>query len=73
MQAEGEVHALQKKMQQLEQENAALNREIAALNQQIKSADTMEDPESIELIEMRQAKDANLLLRKVILCQFQKK
>ena len=66
MQAEGEVHALQKKMQQLE-------REIAALNQQIKSADTIEDPESLELIEMRQAKDANLLLRKVILCQFQKK
>ena len=46
MQAEGEVHALQKKMQQLE-------REIAVLNQQIKSADTMEDPESIELIEMQ--------------------
>ena len=40
-------------MQQLEQENAALNREIAALNHQIKSANTIENSESIELIEMR--------------------
>ena len=53
MQAEGEVHALQKKMQQLECENAALNREIAALNQKIESADTIVNSESIELIEMR--------------------
>ena len=40
-------------MQQLEEENAALNHEIAALNHQIKSANTIENSESIELIEMR--------------------